>query len=118
MTRLLLGLGFACGAVVFAVTRQWWWAALVVSAGVAAVMHVERGPRLFPEDMRRAIYARDGGRCASCGVAVHWERDCPYGECERCYQADHVKAWANGGRTTLRNGACLCRACNQAKSDA
>ena len=31
--------------------------------------------------------------------------------------ADHVKAWSKGGKTTLQNAQCLCTNCNQKKGN-
>lgn len=75
--------------------------------------------RLFSDEDRSTIYARAGGRCQNplCGAPVHYEGDCPLGGCDFDFQADHVHPWSKGGRTVLSNGACLCRRCNQEKSN-
>lgn len=75
-----------------------------------------RGPRMFPQWMRQALLARDGGKCRYCGVKVHYLADCPDHGCDDCYQSDHRTAWADGGKTTIRNGLTACRWCNQTKS--
>lgn len=74
-----------------------------------------RGPRLFPQWMRQAILARDGGRCQYCGVEIHYLANCPERGCDDCYQTDHEEAWADGGDTTIRNGRAACRWCNLTK---
>jgi tetratricopeptide (TPR) repeat protein len=56
-------------------------------------------------EMRRAVYERDGGRCAQCGSTFD-------------LQYDHVLPVALGGATTVENLQILCGACNQRKSKA
>ncbi|MBS0380748.1 MAG: DUF262 domain-containing protein [Proteobacteria bacterium] len=68
--------------------------------------------RLFTHDQRMAIYRRDDGICRvrlKCdGAKCNWDS----------WEADHIKPWAKGGRTTVANGQVACLACNPAKSDA
>jgi hypothetical protein len=63
--------------------------------------------RVFDNDQKIQIYARDNGRCQSCRKAV--------GEFD--WHADHVVAWIRGGKTTLKNGQVLCVKCNLKKKD-
>lgn len=63
--------------------------------------------RIFDNDQKIQIYARDSGRCQSCKKAV--------GEYD--WHADHVLAWIRGGKTTLDNGQLLCAKCNLKKKD-
>jgi Protein of unknown function DUF262/HNH endonuclease len=67
--------------------------------------------RLFTHDQRMAIYRRDKGMCQlhiKCdGVKCDWDN----------WEADHVKPWAKGGRTTVINGQVACLACNPSKGD-
>ena len=62
------------------------------------------GPRREPinEDVRREVFRRDGGRCASCGSP-------------ELLQFDHVIPVALGGASTPANLQVLCAPCNRAK---
>jgi hypothetical protein len=62
------------------------------------------GPRRepIPEDVRRAVFRRDGGRCAMCGSA-------------ELLQFDHIIPVALGGASTPENLQLLCAPCNRAK---
>lgn len=65
--------------------------------------------RLFTHEQRLAIFRRDGSRCRlrlKCeGVKCEWE----------AWEADHIVAWSQGGRTIVENGQVACPACNAAK---
>ncbi len=67
--------------------------------------------RLFTHDQRMAIYRRDKGMCQlniKCdGAKCDWDN----------WEADHIKPWAKGGRTTVINGQVACLACNPSKGD-
>lgn len=63
--------------------------------------------RIFDNDQKIQLYARDKGRCQSCPKTV--------GEFD--WHADHVVAWIRGGKTTLENGQVLCVKCNLKKKD-
>ncbi|MEX2658592.1 MAG: HNH endonuclease [Acidimicrobiales bacterium] len=52
---------------------------------------------------RRAVFARDGGRCQYCGAAAE--------------SIDHVVPRAKGGSHTWENVVAACRPCNTAKRD-
>lgn len=62
------------------------------------------GPRRepIPEDVRREVFRRDGGRCAACGA-------------DELLQFDHVIPVALGGASTLQNLQLLCAPCNRDK---
>lgn len=62
------------------------------------------GPRRepIPEDVRREVFRRDGGRCAACGV-------------DELLQFDHVIPVALGGASTAGNLQLLCAPCNREK---
>jgi 5-methylcytosine-specific restriction endonuclease McrA len=64
--------------------------------------HPTRVP--IPSDVRRAVFERDGGRCAECGATFD-------------LQYDHVLPVALGGATTVENLQLLCADCNRRKSD-
>ncbi|GAA0619146.1 HNH endonuclease [Sporichthya brevicatena] len=52
---------------------------------------------------RRAIFARDGGRCVYCGAPAN--------------SVDHVIPRSRGGQHTWENVVAACRRCNHVKSD-
>lgn len=56
----------------------------------------------LPEDVRREVFRRDGGRCARCGS-------------DELIQFDHVIPVALGGSSTLANLQLLCAPCNREK---
>jgi hypothetical protein len=68
------------------------------------------GTRHIPAAVRRAVWRRDGGRCAFQG---------PKGPCgERAFvEFHHVKPFAAGGETTEENLELRCRAHNQHEAD-
>lgn len=118
--RLPVALGTAVAALVLWLTGYGWWAFGVFAAGLYLSGRI--GPRLdperlFPPDERKLLFERAGGRCQWCNRPIHYESECPFGECRDDYQADHVVAWSKGGRTMLSNGQALCRNCNGRKSN-
>jgi hypothetical protein len=62
------------------------------------------GPRRepIPEDVRREVFRRDGGRCAVC-------------DSDELLQFDHVIPVALGGASTPENLQLLCAPCNREK---
>lgn len=62
------------------------------------------GPRResIPEDVRREVFRRDGGRCTACGSA-------------ELLQFDHVIPVVLGGASTPENLQLLCAPCNREK---
>jgi 5-methylcytosine-specific restriction endonuclease McrA len=56
----------------------------------------------IPRELRRAVFDRDGGRCAECGSRFE-------------LQYDHVIPLALGGASTLENLQILCAGCNGRK---
>lgn len=63
------------------------------------------GPRRegIPQDVRRAVFERDGGRCVQCDATFD-------------LQYDHVIPVAHGGATSVENLQLLCGSCNREKS--
>jgi hypothetical protein len=65
--------------------------------------------RLFTNDQRMTIFRRDKGICQvkiKCdGAECSWDN----------WEADHKKAWAEGGKTTVENGQVACVSCNASK---
>ncbi len=65
--------------------------------------------RIFTREQRLAIYRREGGICqvkTKCeGVRCTWDN----------WEADHIKPWSQGGKTTVLNGQVACPECNASK---
>jgi 5-methylcytosine-specific restriction endonuclease McrA len=57
-----------------------------------------------PDDVKRVVFERDGGRCVECGSNFN-------------LQYDHIIPVARGGATTVENLQVLCADCNRRKSD-
>ena len=64
----------------------------------------EEGRRI-PQEVKTAVWQRDGGRCIQCGATDYLE-------------FDHVIPYSRGGANTVDNLQLLCRRCNLRKSDA
>lgn len=64
--------------------------------------------RAFNDNMKREAYERQKGICTLCRDKKNWE----IAEME----ADHIKPWHEGGKTTSKNCQMLCRQCNRTKS--
>jgi len=67
---------------------------------------IEREPRResIPEEVRIAVWRRDGGKCARCGSREKLEYD-------------HIIPVSRGGSNTVRNIELLCESCNRKKKD-
>jgi hypothetical protein len=67
--------------------------------------------RNFTHEQRLAIYRRDKGCCQvklKCnGEKCEWDN----------WEADHINAWDNGGKTIVENGQVACVNCNKSKSN-
>jgi 5-methylcytosine-specific restriction endonuclease McrA len=70
-----------------------------------------RNPRHVPAAVRRAVWERDGGRCAFVGADGH---RCESGE---RIELDHVVPIARGGLSTVENMRLLCRPHNQHEAE-
>lgn len=77
----------------------------IAAAGRPARNYAPRGSRHIPAAIRRAVWARDGGRCAFAGTN---------GRCtERGFlQFHHIVPYAAGGATTVENVQLRCAAHN------
>jgi hypothetical protein len=58
--------------------------------------------RQVPQDVKAAVWQRDGGRCRQCGAQEYLE-------------FDHIIPFSKGGASTYNNVQLLCRRCNQMK---
>jgi len=67
--------------------------------------------RLFSHEQRLAIFRKDHQICRvrmKCeGVKCEWD----------AWEADHIKPWSKGGKTTVANGQVACLPCNSSKGD-
>lgn len=61
--------------------------------------------RAFPEDIKLAVWEKQGHKCALCGKEFDME----------FMEGDHITPWRDGGRTTEENCQMLCRECNRRK---
>jgi hypothetical protein len=60
--------------------------------------------RHIPDEVKREVWDRDGGRCVRCGKSEYLE-------------FDHIIPHTRGGANTANNVQILCRKCNLLKSD-
>ena len=60
--------------------------------------------RHIPQDVKNAVWQRDGGRCRQCSAETYLE-------------FDHEIPFSKGGANTLNNVQLLCRKCNGEKGD-
>ena len=67
-------------------------------------------PRTINWRLRFIVMRRDNFKCKNCGRS-------PATDPIIILHVDHIKAWANGGKTTLENLQTLCSVCNIGKSD-
>lgn len=63
-----------------------------------------------PAKIRAAVLARDNHICRACGFGGS-ANFAPYLDC------DHIVAESRGGKVSIDNLQCLCKACNNAKGD-
>lgn len=61
--------------------------------------------RAFNSNERRTIWQRQKGICPECNKGYSLKE----------MDADHIKAWSEGGATRLENAQMLCKECNQEK---
>ena len=61
--------------------------------------------RAFPEDIKLAVWEKQGHICPLCGKEFDIE----------FMEGDHIKPWREGGRTVIENCQMLCRDCNRRK---
>ena len=63
--------------------------------------------RTFNDKEKREAYERQKGICIKCGKHFEIEE----------MEADHVRPWGEGGKTTAENCQMLCKEDNRRKSD-
>ena len=61
--------------------------------------------RAFPEDVKLAVWEKQGHKCAICGKEFDYE----------FMEGDHITPWREKGRTVEDNCQMLCRECNRRK---
>lgn len=61
--------------------------------------------RAFPEDIKLAVWEKQGHKCANCGKEFDIE----------FMEGDHITPWCEGGRTVIENCQMLCQECNRRK---
>ena len=61
--------------------------------------------RAFPEDIKLAVWERQGHKCANCGKVFDME----------FMEGDYITPWCEGGRTVIENCQMLCQECNRRK---
>jgi len=64
----------------------------------------ERPSRQITQEVKQAVWQRDGGCCVECGATDYLE-------------FDHIIPYSRGGANTVDNVQLLCRRCNLKKSD-
>ncbi|HVT11742.1 MAG TPA: FHA domain-containing protein [Fimbriimonadaceae bacterium] len=67
------------------------------------VLH-QSASRAIPQDVKSAVWARDGGRRVQCGESKYLE-------------FDHIIPFSKGGASSINNLQLLCRQCNLTKQD-
>ena len=72
-----------------------------------AWLNRRRQPRSIPDDLRRAVIARDQSTCAYCNKQVWGKR----------LHIDHKQPWSRGGKTEYENLQVTCWQCNKEKGD-
>lgn len=63
--------------------------------------------RAFDKKEKLRAYEKQQGKCPICGLTYKIEE----------MEADHIIPWSKGGHTDVDNCQCLCRKCNNKKSD-
>ena len=69
--------------------------------------HSDKPSRHIPQDVKTAVWQRDGGKCVHCGASGPGA----------CLEYDHDIPHSKGGANTLSNVQLLCRKCNGEKGD-
>lgn len=72
--------------------------------GIGKYSMFEKRSRRISEDVKNAVWRRDGGCCIGCGSNVDLEYD-------------HIIPFSKGGANTYGNIQLLCRVCNRTKSN-
>lgn len=70
--------------------------------------------RAFSEAQKIQMHEAQSGRCAKPSISGH-KQDIVFELSDM--EADHIKPWSEGGKTSLENGQMLCKMCNRLKSD-
>jgi hypothetical protein len=73
-----------------------------VPSAISPLPSSRASPRYIPQDVRLAVWDRDGGRCVACGS-------------DKNLEFDHVIPLSRGGSNTVANLQVLCADCNRQK---
>jgi hypothetical protein len=73
----------------------------------------ERARIPIPKEVKRQVWARDGGRCRKCGI-TNDDSMLRYGE---HLHFDHIIPFSKNGADTVANLQLLCGPCNREKAD-
>jgi hypothetical protein len=80
--------------------------AQILKSLLAGLFEKKDEKRSFSPEQRRLVWHSDGTkRCSVCGVKLDWTN----------FTIDHIKPFAKGGRTSLRNASLMCRRHNSQK---
>lgn len=101
-----LGTAKASGALLFSVEDPAWVEAVIETALRRAKRQIVTAApsRHIPQDVKIAVWQRDGGACVQCKAIEYLE-------------FDHIIPFSLGGGSSFDNVQVLCRRCNLAKSD-
>jgi 5-methylcytosine-specific restriction endonuclease McrA len=77
------------------------WTATASTTHSGQRVHKPSRPPI-PQDVKRTVYARDGGACVQCGSSQQIE-------------FDHIIPYSKGGADSVNNLQILCRRCNRSK---
>jgi hypothetical protein len=98
-------------------------AAVLADPAADGACHVEHGPALAPEAVRRltcdgTVVSHGRRRRVVTGALrralVARDQGCTFPGCTNTIvQAHHLEHWANGGETSLDNATCVCASCHR-----
>ncbi|WP_181902269.1 RHS repeat-associated core domain-containing protein [Thalassotalea euphylliae] len=81
-----------------------------VASEKSVPQQVNPNKRSYNSKERNELYDKYDGKCYYCEIQLQKQKGSP-----TSLEADHVKAYIKGGKTTIKNGAASCRSCNRKK---